>query len=52
MGRDDRGFGQLRISERRRGAENQAMTWTLIRLELARSREFPQGSAAHAYLRH
>jgi len=26
------------------------MTWTLIRLELARSPEFPEGSAAHAYL--
>lgn len=25
------------------------MTWTLIRLELARSPEFPEGSAAHAY---
>ena len=31
-------------------AKDFRMTWTLIRLELARSREFPQGSAAHGYL--
>ena len=26
------------------------MTWTTIRLELARTREFPNGSPAHAYV--
>jgi hypothetical protein len=26
------------------------MTWKTIRLELARTREFPEGSAAHAYV--
>lgn len=27
-----------------------SMTWTTIRLELARTREFPNGSPAHAYV--
>lgn len=27
-----------------------AMSWKIIRLELARTPEFPQGSAAHAYV--
>jgi len=26
------------------------MTWTTVRLELARTREFPNGSPAHAYV--
>lgn len=28
------------------------MTWTSVRLELARTPEFPEGSAAHAFLLH
>jgi hypothetical protein len=30
--------------------QNVGMTWKTIRLELARTPEFPEGSAAHAYV--
>ena len=31
-------------------AQNRGMTWKTIRLELARTPEYPEGSAAHAYV--
>jgi hypothetical protein len=40
----------LRIPWLRSVVQNIDMTWKTIRLELARTAEFPEGSAAHAYV--
>jgi hypothetical protein len=40
----------LRIPQAKVARQYAAMTWKTIRLELARTAEFPEGSAAHAYV--
>jgi hypothetical protein len=40
----------LRIPRLRNVVQDIDMTWKTIRLELARTAEFPEGSAAHAYV--
>ena len=40
------------MSQRSARAHNDIMNWKSIRLELARTREFPEGSASRAFLLH
>jgi hypothetical protein len=48
--RDARRSGDSRISRKDDRGDNGSMTWTMIRLDLARTEDLPQGSAAHSYL--
>jgi hypothetical protein len=43
-------YATLRIPSERFAVQDIGMTWKTIRLELARTPEFPEGSAAHAYV--